>query len=126
MIRIGYPLNIKSDQGPQFVSNMWTGHLKNTGINSTVNGVERLNEISVGEMYHAYLRKTFNEISGDFSGLPLEDVQDLSIKAMNDTAGQNGLLRTILVFGVLSRIPIMPGDLPDQVYRMKLMNAARI
>lgn len=44
---------------------------------------------------------------------------------MNDTAGPNGLVPTLLVFGVLPRVPIIPSKLPDQLDRLKLMRSAK-
>lgn len=93
-----YPLNITSDQRPQFVSKIWTGYLKNSGINNLVSGVEIHNSISVYEMYHSYLSKLFNKISDDFPGLPQEDVLDISILAMNDKVRQILLVPKNLFF----------------------------
>lgn len=49
----------------------------------------------------------------------------LSVKVMNDTAGPNRLVPTLLVFSVLTRIPVTPIDFPVQNERMKAMNLAR-
>ena len=44
---------------------------------------------------------------------------------MDDTAGYHGLVPTLLVFGAMPRIPIIPMDLPAQMNRMKAMESAR-
>lgn len=47
------------------------------------------------------------------------------MKAVNDTAGPNGLVPTLLVFGVFPRSLITTLDLPKQKERMAAMQAAR-
>lgn len=47
------------------------------------------------------------------------------MKGMNDTAGPNGLVPTLLVFGVMPIIPIIPGNYPSQVERMHALKRAR-
>ena len=44
---------------------------------------------------------------------------------MNDTAGYHGLVPTLLVFGAMPRISIVPMVLPAQMARMKAMESAR-
>ena len=54
-----------------------------------------------------------------------EDFLVLPTKALNDTAGPNGLVLTFLVFGVLPRILFVSSELPTEVQRMKAMETAR-
>ena len=45
---------------------------------------------------------------------------------MNSTAGPNGLVPTLFVFGVLPRIPLAPSNLLEQRDRMKALHTARL
>lgn len=49
----------------------------------------------------------------------------LAIKAINDRAGPQGLVPTLLIFGVMPRISVVPSELPDQISRMAAMHSAR-
>ena len=122
---VGYPDIISADQGPQFRSKYWRSVTKLAGIVLKLSGVESHNAINVGETYHEFLRRIFNKAIADNHQLSHEDLLVLSTKALNDTAGPNGLVPTLLVFGVLPRIPFAPAELPTQVQRMKAMVAAR-
>ncbi len=44
---------------------------------------------------------------------------------MNDTAGQNGLVPTLLVFGVVPRFPSGSRDIPEQQNRMRAIKSSR-
>lgn len=48
-----------------------------------------------------------------------------AVEAINETAGPNGLVPTLLVFGVFPRIPLLTAELPSQVQRMNAMASAR-
>lgn len=48
-----------------------------------------------------------------------------SVKAVNDTAGPAGLVPTLLVFGILPRLPIHPNEFPEQRDRMFAMQSVR-
>lgn len=50
----------------------------------------------------------------------------ISVKAMNDTPGPSGLVSTLLLFGILPRIPVRPTALPKQTKRMELMHSAKM
>ena len=45
---------------------------------------------------------------------------------MNETAGPNGLCPTLLVFGVVPRMPLSTIDLPNQRERMRALKTARM
>lgn len=87
--------------------------------------MESHNDLGNGERYHAYLRNVYTKIRDDVPQLEKADVLQLVIKDVNDTAGPAGLVPTLLVFGVLPRLPIYPKDLPEQRSRMRAMQLAR-
>ena len=103
---IGYSDEIRADQGPQFRAKEFKTVGGMAWIKITLSGVEIHNSLGVGERYHDYLRKTDMKVRNEFPTVAAEFSLKLAVKAMNDTAGQNGLLPTLLVFGVMPRIPV--------------------
>lgn len=122
---VGFPDLIAVDQGPQFQSNEWKSLCQLAGIEFKPSGVESHNAINVGERYHAYLRRIFNKIENSHKEMPPQQILSTAVRAMNDTAGPNGLVPTLLVFGILPRIQIVPSKLPDQIQRLHAMKQAR-
>lgn len=57
--------------------------------------------IKMIERYHAVLQKAYKVIADDLQGCRLskEIILQMAIKAINSTAGLNGLISTLLVFG---------------------------
>ena len=49
----------------------------------------------------------------------------LAIKAMNDSAGLQGPVPALLIFGVMPRFPVVPSELPEQNSTMSAMHSAR-
>jgi hypothetical protein len=45
----------------------------------------------------------------------------LSVKAMNDCVGPEGLVPSLLVFGVMPRLPDLPRQIPSQIGRFKCL-----
>lgn len=124
-IYIGFPSKMRIDQGSQFQSTRWEGRASESGIILKPSGVESHNSIGLGERYHAPLRRIYNKIRTTSSSLSKESVLRLGLKAMNDTAAPNGLVPSLLVFGVLPRLPIANHSFPDQVARMNVLQIAR-
>ena len=56
------------------------------------------------ERYHAPLRRAFNIISAELGSNVSKDViLQMAVKAINDTAGPDGIVPTVLVFGAYPR-----------------------
>lgn len=122
---IGFSDIIATDQGPQFKSSRWKSLLLTAGIKHKPSGVQSHNAIGVGERYHSFLRQIYRKVRCEHPNVENQYALTLAVKAMNDSAGPHGLVPTLLVFGVMPRIPIAPADLPEQVARMKAMISAR-
>lgn len=90
-----------------------------------LSGVESHNAIGVGERYHHHLRHVYNKVCKDHAAMCKEDKLTIAVKALNDTVGPHGLGPTLLVFGIMPRIPFVHVNLPDQIERMKAMTEAR-
>ena len=121
---VGHPEHIHADQGPQFKSRRWEGLFHLAKIDLTLSGVEGHNALGGGERYHSFLRLIFKQIQADFPHLDDNHALQLAVKAVNDTAGPNGLVPTLLVFGILPRALAVPIDLPQQRERMEALRSA--
>lgn len=122
---VGYSDSMHTDQGPQLVSDEWKALQLSAGIKRLESGVESHNSLGVGERYHGFLRRIYWRVRASHPDLPVQDALALSVWGMNQTAGPNGLVPTLLVFGVLPRMPVAPVSLPAQRDRVMAMHAAR-
>lgn len=123
---VGYPDKVLLDQGSQFQSNEFASLLLAAGIDRKDAGVESHNSLGETERYHAYLRHIFEKARAEHPNLSTEVILQLATKACNDTAGPSGLVPTLLVFGVMPRLPIHPKELPSQKERMETLHQSRI
>ena len=78
-----------------------------------------------GETYHSFLRRIYNIAKDEHPGVENELVLSMAVKALNDTAGPEGLVPTFLVFGVLPRTLEKLHELPDQKERLRVMDTAK-
>eukprot|EP00171_Calliarthron_tuberculosum_P000830 IDg830t1 len=68
----------------------------NVQVDST--GIEAQSSLGICERYHQPLRNTFRKMRIDFPRAPKELLLQLSVKAMNDTLGPEGIVPSLLVF----------------------------
>ena len=61
--------------------------------------VEAHNSIGKVERYHAPLRRAYEIISLELKDASEELTLQMAVKAVNDSAGADGLVPTLLVFG---------------------------
>lgn len=71
-----------------------------------------------------YLRCVYQNVRADTQSLYAEQSLAMPIKAVNETAGPNDLVVTMLFFDVMPRTPIRPQKLPEQMMRMRCMCVA--
>ena len=124
-IYLGFPQEILTDQGSVFTSKEWEQRCKEAEVSIDTTGTESHNSLGKGETYHALLRRVYNKVNTSHPELPKELGLAMTVKAINDTAGPNGLVPTLLLFGVMPRIPHEPAVFPDNNARIKEMEAAR-
>ena len=103
----GYPESILTDQGSVFFSSEWESACQSAPISLRHTGTESHNSLGSDETYHSMLRRIYKKFTLEFLDIPAEFRLALSIKAMNDNAGPEGYVPSLLVFGVLPRIPLV-------------------
>ena len=77
--------------------------------------VKAYNSVGKVERYHAPLRRSYDILRDELQGekLDRETILQMAVKAVNDTAGLDGLVPILLVFGAYPRLthsdPPSPG-----------------
>lgn len=122
---VGIPEDMLADHGSAFTAKNWEDYCKAAGVNLRFTGTESHNSMGQGETYHSMLRRIYNKVSMTYPRLPKELRLAYSVKAMNDTAGPNGLVPSPLLFGVHPRMPDTSMTLPTQQKRFEAMELAR-
>lgn len=95
------------------------------GIDVQLSGVEGHDAIGVGERYHQPLRQVFHKVLKDHPSIDSEIGLRLAVKALNDTAGPEGVVPSLLVFGSLLSFPALNMDVHVQKERMAALQTAR-
>lgn len=89
-----------------------------------ISGVEAHNSLGIGEALHHPLRQIYRKIQHDHPRVAKEMLLRVAVKAMNDTMNENGLVPSLLVFGLIPRFPIIASELPNQKERMEILTTA--
>lgn len=105
---IGFLDVIATDQGAQFQSLRWRTLLVMAGIKHKSSGVQSHNALGVCERYHSFLSHIHRNVRQAKPNITPQNALMLAIKAINDSAGPQRLVPTILIFGDMPRIPILP------------------
>lgn len=111
-VYIGPPDYIHHDAGKNFVSREFRQLASSMGTTTRSVPVEAHWSIGIVERYHAILRRAYKVIMDDLheEGITKDLGLQMAVKAINDTAGPNGLVPTLLVFGAYPRMHSL--DLP--------------
>ena len=88
--------------------------------------VKAYNNIGKVERYHNPLRRVYKIIRAELKdeGIDDEVCLQMAVKAINDTAGPNGLVLILLVFGAYPRMTSADPLLPSIVKRSKAIQDA--
>ncbi len=66
--------------------------------------VKAHNSIGIVERYHGPIRRAYSIITAKIPDISKDMALQMAFKAINDTAGPNGLVPTLLVYGAYPRI----------------------
>ena len=106
-VYLGPPDIITHDAGTNFASQEFRAEAKLLGNTCKQVHTEAYWSIGKVERYHQPLRRAYNILSQELKGaVPDESILQMSVKTINDTAGPNGLVPTLLVFGAYPRVTI--------------------
>lgn len=97
-IYTGMPHRILVDQGSGFGEAFAQLCLKG-GVEVQRNGIEAYASLNIGEQYHQPLRTVYRKLRSVHTGADKHLTLEMTVKAMNDTLGPNGVVTSIIVFG---------------------------
>ena len=101
---VGPPDFIVHDAGKNFVGQEFQQYSVSMAITTKCVPVEAHHSMGIVERYHRPLRRAYEVISEDLPDATKESVLQMAVKAVNDTAGPDGLIPTLLVFGCYPRM----------------------
>ena len=102
----GPPEIIVHDAGSNFDSSEFRMNASSTAIKVKCIPIEAPQSIGLVERYHAPLRRAYSIITDELKGqTSTKEIRlQMAVKAVNDTAGYDGLVPTLLVFGTYPRM----------------------
>ena len=98
-VYLGPPDQIVHDAGKNFSSAEFRQQAKAMAIEVKEVPVEAYNSVRKVERYHTPLHHACEIISLELEGASEELILQMAVKAVNDSAGPDGLVPTLLVFG---------------------------
>jgi hypothetical protein len=114
-----------TDAGKNFKSSEFVANARILAIEIEEVPVEAHNSIGKIERYHGSLKRAFEVIIADLGiSLAPEYVLQMAVKAVNDTAGHDGLVPTFLVFGTYPRLSPLSLPLPSLIIRANAVRKA--
>lgn len=121
---LGPPDFIVTDAGKNFTSKEFTQLA--TTITATVKTVPGEAHWSIGlvERYHAIIRRVYEIIREELPSLTTDATLQMAVKAVNDTAGPDGLIPTLLVFGAYPRLTEYDPPAPSVAQRAAALKKA--
>lgn len=122
----GYPDKFRVDQDSIFKSKEWHQLSADAGIEIQMSGIESHNALGAGKRYHKPLRDIYTKFRADTPSICPDLAVKLATKAMNDTLGPEGLVPSMLVFGVLPHFPPASTPLLSHTDRMHAMEVVRL
>lgn len=101
---LGPPEILKSDSGTNFTAKEFKDLASSTGVSVNVVPVESHSSIGIVERYHAPLRRAYDILRSEMPEMDRHTLLQSAVKVVNDTAGPDGLVPTLLVYGTFPRI----------------------
>ena len=128
-VYLGPPDYLHHDAGTNFVSKEFRQFALSMVITTKAVPVEAHWSIGIVERYHAMLRRAYLIIKEELcningTGINKDIGLQMAVKAVNDTAGPDGLVPTLLVFGAYPRMLSFDPPAPTILQRAAAINKA--
>ena len=121
---LGPPDLITHDAGKNFASKEFKQYAGNMSISVKPIPVEAHNSIGMVERYHGPLRRAYQIIVAEIPGIDPDFALQMAFKAINDSAGPNGIVPTLLVFGAYPRMTELDAPSPTVTQRSVALKKA--
>jgi hypothetical protein len=114
-----------TDAGKNFKNSEFVANARILAIQVEEVPIEAHNSIGKIKRYHGPLKRAFEVITANLgTSLAPEYVLQMAVKAVNDTAGHDGLVSTLLMFGTYPRLLPSSPPLPSLTIRANAMRKA--
>ena len=128
-IYLGPPDHIVHDAGTNFVSKEFKQYANSLAITTKAVPVEAHWSIGVVERYHPVLKRAYAVIVADIPEIDKNNygkelALQMAVKAVNDTAGPDGLVPTLLVFGAYPKMSQLDPPAPTIAQRATAVKKA--
>ena len=122
----GPPDYVVHDAGKNFTSAEFKQLAASMSINVKEVPVEAHNSVGKVERYHAPLRRAYEILREELKDehIDREMILQMPVKAVNDSAGPDGIIPTLLVFGAYPRMTEMDPPSPSVIKRAEAIRAA--
>lgn len=110
-VYLGPPDIIAHDAGKNFMAAAFQSNADMLIITTKSIPIEAAHSMSIVERYHAPIRRAYKIICDEAPDMDKDTALQMSVKAINDSVGPDGLVPTLLVFGALPRLGL-PSDRP--------------
>jgi hypothetical protein len=122
---IGPPNIMVTDAGKNFKKSEFVANARILAIEVEEVPIKAYNSIGKIERYHGPLKRAFEIITADLGiSLAPEYVLQMAVKAVNDTAGHDGLVPTFLMFETYPRFSLLSLSLPSLTIRANAVRKA--
>jgi hypothetical protein len=121
---LGPPDQIAHDAGKNFVSKEFQQYARTVGTVTKSVPVETHHSIGIVERYHGPVRRAYQIASEELPDLDRDAALQMAFKAINDTAGPDGIVPTLLVFGAYPRLVESDAPSPTVSHRATVLKKA--
>jgi hypothetical protein len=123
---LGPPDMVVHDAGKNFASIDFKQLANSMAIEIKEVLIEAHNSVGLVERYHAPLRRAYEIIQDELRDehIDKEMILQMAVKAVNDSAGPDGIVPTLLVFGAYPRLTEMDPPSPSVTKRAEAIRAA--
>jgi hypothetical protein len=121
---LGPPDLVTHNAGKNFISKEFKEYARTMGISTKGVPVEAHNSIGMVERYHGPLRRAYQIITVEIPDIDKDMALQMAFKAINDTAGPDGLVPTLLVFGAYPRMVESDAPSPSVTQRAAAVKKA--
>ena len=123
---LGPPDYFVHDAGKNFSSIEFQREARTMAVDVKEVPVEAHNSIGKVEQRHTPLRRTYDILQQELQGEHVDKhaILQMAVKAVNDTAGPNGLVPTLLVFGAYPRITRSSAPSASMIKRAEAVRTA--
>jgi hypothetical protein len=129
-VYLGPPDLINHDAGTNLTSSEFQQYTRSLDITTKEVPVEAAHSIGIVERYHRPLRRAYEVITDEIKGSEKTSLWDkasilqMAVKAVNDTAGPDGITPTLLVFGAFPRLSALDPPAPSIAQRATAIKKA--